>query len=60
MEEVCQCVKGVMMKLGVGKLKGGKSPGVDEMVFEERWGRVLEWLVRMFNGCFRQGRGVAE
>ena len=60
MEEVCQCLKGVMMKLFVGKLKGGKSPGVDEMVFEERWGSVVEWLVRMFNWCFCQGGGVAE
>ena len=48
------------MKLFVGKLKGGKSPGVDEMVFEERWGSVVEWLVRMFIGCFHQGGGVAE
>ena len=44
----------------VRKLKGGKSPGVDEVMGEylKSGGvSVIEWLVRLFNGCFRE-RGV--
>ena len=36
----------------------GNSLGVDEIVGEylKRGGEsVIEWLVRMFNGCFREG-----
>ena len=44
----------------VKKLKGGKSLGVDEVMGEylKSGGvSVIEWLVRLFNGCFRE-RGV--
>ena len=42
----------------VRKLNGGKSPGVDEIMGEylKICGEsVIEWLVRMFNGCSREG-----
>ena len=43
----------------VRKMKGGKSAGIDEIVAEylKKGGvAMIEWLVRMFNGCFREGR----
>ena len=52
--EICEAVR---------KLKGGKSPGIDEVAVEflKRGGEcVLEWLVRMFNGCFREGKVPKE
>ena len=55
-----------MTKLGVMKfaellrnLKGGKSLGTDEIAVEHlKKGEicVLEWLVRIFNGCMREER----
>ena len=36
-----------------GKLKGGKSPGVDERDYGYLKS-VVEWLVRLFNGRFRE------
>ena len=42
----------------VRKLKGGKSPGVYEIMgqYLQTGGEsVVEWLVRLFNGCFREG-----
>ena len=38
---VYQCVNGVIIELVIGNLKGGKSPGVDEMIFEERCGGMV-------------------
>ena len=37
---------------------GGKSPGVDEVMVEHLKSggvSVVEWLVRLFNGCFHKG-----
>ena len=47
----------------VRKLNGGKSPGVDEIMGEyfKRGGEsVVEWLARMFNGCFCEGEEPKE
>ena len=46
----------------VRKLKVGKSLGVDEIMGEylKSGGEsVVEWMVRLFNGCFRVG-GVTK
>ena len=43
----------------VRKTKCGKAAGVDEMVVEymKKGGReMIEWLGRLFNGCFKVGR----
>ena len=57
-ERCNEAIGGDEINSNVRKLKGGKSPGVDEVMGEylKSGGvSVIEWLARLFNGCFREG-----
>ena len=47
----------------VRKAKGGKAAGIDEVAVEclKKGGRdIIEWLVRMMNGCWTEGKVPEE